>query len=83
MFVFNLILMIFVFSQKIMGVSLIGTLAQIGRFCNITDLETWVTKKSQKNNKPSDSYQLCIIRYLGDYFNCQEIFITFHLVRVP
>ena len=48
MFVFNLILMIFVFSQKIMGVSLIGTLAQIGRFCNITDLETWVTKKITK-----------------------------------
>ena len=48
MFVFNLILMIFVFSQKIMGVSLIGTFAQIGRFCNITDLETWVTKKITK-----------------------------------
>ena len=32
-----------------MGISLIGTLAQIGRFCNVTDLETWVTKKNNKN----------------------------------
>ena len=31
-----------------MGISLIGTLAQIRRFCNVTDLETWVTKKIHK-----------------------------------
>ena len=31
-----------------MGISLIGTLAQIGRFCNVTDLKTWVTKKNHK-----------------------------------
>ena len=84
MFVFNLILMVFVFSQKIMGISLIGTLAQIRRFCNVTDLETWVTKKIHKKiTKPPNSYQPSIIRYLSDYFNCQEIFTTFQLVRVP
>ena len=63
-----------------MGISLIGTLAQIRRLCDVTDLKTWVTKK---NNKPSNSYQLSIIRYLSDYFNCQEVFITFQLIRVP
>ena len=31
-----------------MGISLIGTLAQIRRFCNVTDLKTWVTKKNHK-----------------------------------
>ena len=67
-----------------MGITLIGTLAQIRRFCNITDLATWVTKKkSQKNKMPSNSYQLSIIRYLGDYFNYQEIFMTFQSIRVP
>ena len=43
-----------------MGISLIGTLAQIGRFCNVTDLETWVTKKNHKkitNHKIFTNFQ--------------------------
>ena len=40
-----------------MGISLIGTLAQIGRLCNVTDLETWVTKK---NHKKKPNHQILI-----------------------
>ena len=43
-----------------MGILLIGILAQIGRFCNVTDLETWVTKKNHKkitNHKIFTNFQ--------------------------
>ena len=38
-----------------MGISLIGTLAQIRRLCDVTDLKTWVTKK---NNKKITNHQI-------------------------
>ena len=47
-----------------MGMSSVGTLAQIRRFCNVTDFETGQQQKThkKKQNKQADSSQLSIIR---------------------